>query len=184
MNTDRNMKSKRTLFGSIALSLIVGVVGVMVWGGTHVQAATVDSTLSIPVSGTVTATDGTRITFSGTVVISSSAVTDAPDTPPFTILTFDSSNVIGTSGSGANKKTYNTNGYQVTKIRDLKPTDVIAMTVPVNLAGASVTLAKEWLATFTLNFNTATGQITSGNVTATTNTTATSQTTGTVQVAP
>ena len=183
MNTDRNMKSRRSLFGSIALSLIIGVVGGMVWGITPAQAATVDSTLTLPVSGTVTATDGTRINFSGTVVITSSAVTDAPDTPPFTMLTFDSSNITGTSGSGANKKTYNTGGYQVTKIRDLKPTDVISMTVPVNLAGASVTLAKEWLATFTLNFN-ATGQITSGSVTATANTTATNPTTGTVQVAP
>src|SRR5215212_528625 len=108
MNTDRNMKSKKTLFGSIALSLIVGVVGVMVWGGIYAQAASVDSTLSLPVSGTVTATDGTKITFSGTVVVRSSAVTDAPDTPPFTILTFDTSNVTGTSGSGASKKTYNT----------------------------------------------------------------------------
>src|SRR4051812_25736564 len=99
MNTNRNMKSKRTLFSSIALSLIVGVVGVIVWGGAHVQAASVDSTLSIPVSGTVTTTDGTKITFSGTVVISSSSVSDAPDTPPFTILAFDSSNIIGTSGS-------------------------------------------------------------------------------------
>ena len=184
MNTDRNMKSKRTLFGSIALSLIVGVVGVMVWGGIHAQAATVDSTLTIPVSGTVTATDGTKISFSGTVVISSSAVTDAPDIPPFTILTFDSSNVTGTSGKGASLKTYNTAGYQVTKIRDLKPTDVISMTVPVNVAGASVTLAKEWLATFTLNFNIARGQITSGSVTATANTTTTSSTTGAVQVVP
>ena len=172
MNTDRNMRSRRSLFGSIALSLIVGVVGAMVWGITPAQAATVDSTLTLPVSGTVTATDGTNINFSGTVVIKSSAVTDAPDTPPFTILTFDSSNVTGTSGKGASLKTYNTAGYQVTKIRDLKPTDVISMTVPVDLAGDSVTLAKEWLATFTLNFNIATGQLTSGSVTATANVTA------------
>jgi hypothetical protein len=183
MNTDRKMKSKRSLFGSIALSLIVGVVGVMVWGGMHAQAATVDSTLSIPVSGTVTATDGTKISFSGTVVINSSAVTDAPNTPPFTILTFDTSNITGQSGKGASLKTYDTAGYQVVKIRDLKPTDVISMTVPVNLAGASVTLAKEWLATFTLNFS-ATGQLTSGSVTATANTTTTSSTTGAVQVVP
>ena len=184
MNTDRNMKSKRSLFGSIALSLIVGVVGVMVWGGVHAQAATVDSTLSLPVSGTVTATDGTKITFSGTVVIKSSAITDAADTPPFTILTFDTSNITGTSGKGATLKNYDTAGYQVVKIRDLKPTDVISMTVPVNVAGASVTLAKEWLATFTLNFNVATGQLTSGSVTAASNTTTTSSTTGTVQVVP
>ena len=183
MNTDRNMKRKRSLFGSIALSLIVGIVGVMVWGGMHARAASVDSTLTLPVSGTVTATDGTKITFSGTVVIKSSAVTDAPDTPPFTILTFDSSNVTGTSGKGASQKNYDTGGYQVTKIRDLKPTDVISMTVPVNVAGASVTLAKEWLATFTLNFN-ATGQLTSGSVTAAANTTTTSSTTGAVQVVP
>src|ERR1044072_4762719 len=138
MNTDRNMKSKRTLFSSIALSLIVGVVGVMVWGGIHAQAATVDSTLSIPVSGTVTATDGTKITFSGTVVVKSSAITDAADTPPFTILTFDTSNITGKSGKGASLKNYDTARYQASKIRDLKPTDVISMTVPVNLAGASV----------------------------------------------
>jgi hypothetical protein len=183
MHTDRNMKSKRSLFGSIALSLIVGVVGVMVWGGMRAQAATVDSALTLPVSGAVTTTDGTKINFSGTVVIKSSAVTDAPDALPFTILTFDTSNITGTSGSGANKKTYNTGGYQVTKIRDLKPSDVISMTVPVDLAGSSVTLAREWLATFTLNFD-ATGQITSGTVTATANTTATNPTTGAVQVVP
>jgi hypothetical protein len=183
MNTDRNMKSKRSLFGSIALSLIVGVVGVMIWGGMHARADTVDSTLTLPVSGTVTATDGTKITFSGTVVINSSAVTDAPDTTPFTILTFDTSNITGTSGKGANLQTYNTAGYQVTKIRSLKPTDVISMTVPVGIAGASVTLAKEWLATFSLNFS-ATGQLTSGSVTAAANTTTTNSTTGEVQVVP
>ncbi|HEX8090144.1 MAG TPA: hypothetical protein VF762_14890 [Blastocatellia bacterium] len=183
MNTDRNMRSRRSLFGSIALSLIVGVIGGMVWGITPAQAATVDSTLTLPVSGTVTTTDGTNINFSGTVLIKSSAVTDAPDTPPFTILTFDTSNVTGTSGKGASMKTYDTGGYQVVKIRDLKPTDVISMTVPVDLAGASVTLAKEWLATFTVNFN-ATGQLTSGSVTATANTTTTSSATGTVQVVP
>jgi hypothetical protein len=177
------MKSKRSLFGYIALSLIVGVVGVMVWGGMHAQAANVDSTLSLPVSGTVTTTDGTRIAFSGTVVIKSSAVTDVTDAPPFTILTFDTSNITGTSGNGANKKTYDTGGYQVTKIRSLKPTDVISMTVPVDLAGASVTLAQEWLATFTLSFN-ASGQLTAGSVTATTNTTATSPTTGAVEAVP
>ena len=183
MNTNRNMKSKRTLFGSIALSLIVGVVGVMVWGGMHARAATVDSTLTLPVSGTVTTTDGTKITFSGTVVINSSAVTDAPDTTPFTILTFDTSNITGTSGKGANVKTHNTGGYQVVKTRTLKPTDVISMTVPVNIVGDSVTLAKVWQATFTLNFNTS-GQLTSGSVTAAANTTTTNSATGTLQVAP
>jgi hypothetical protein len=181
MNTGRNIKSKRSLFGSIALSLIVGVVGVMVWGGMHAQAATVDSTLVLPVSGTVTTSDGTKISFSGTVVVNSSAVTDAPDTPPFTILTFDTSDITGKSGKGASLKSYDTGGYQVIKIRDLKPADVISMTVPVNIAGASVTLAKEWLATFSLNFS-ATGQLTSGSVTATASTTTTNATTGAVQV--
>jgi hypothetical protein len=182
MNREQNMKSRRSLFGSIALLLIVGVVAVLTWGGMRAQAATVDSTLSLPVSGIVTTTDGTKINFSGTVVVHSSAVLDATDAPPFTVLTFDTSNVTGTSGSGANRKSYDTRGYQVVKIRDLKPTDVISMTVPVDLAGASVTLAKEWLATFTLNFNTA-GQLTSGSVSATTNTTTTNATTGAVQTA-
>ena len=149
------------------MSLLVVVIGVLAWGGTQAQAATVDSTLSIPVSGTVTAADGTRITFSGNVVVSSSAVMDVAGIPPFTMLTFDCSGVTATSGSGANKKTYDTRGYQVTKIREIVATDVITMTAPLDQTGASPLLASTWQVTATLNFNTATGQLTSGTLAAT-----------------
>jgi hypothetical protein len=190
MNTERNMKRKGSLFGSIALSLLVSVSGGLFWSGTSVQAdtraksggstqsgtttqatataanATVDSTLSIPVSGTVMAADGTRITFGGQVVISSSAVMDVVGIPPFTMLTIDCSGVTGTSGTGANQKSYNTGGFEVIKIRELHPTDAIDLTAPINQIGNTPALARAWQVTATLNFNTTTGQLSSGSLSA------------------
>jgi hypothetical protein len=157
------MKRRRSLFGSIALSLLV--IGGLVLGGAPAQAATVDSTLSIPVSTTFTASDGTRFTVSGNVVVKSSAVTDVTDVPPFVILTFDASGVKVTSGSGANKKTYDTRGFQVVKIRPLQATDVLVIPIPNVEISAPLTSADRYDATFTLNFNTA-GQLTSGTVSA------------------
>jgi hypothetical protein len=157
------MKRRRSLFGSIALSLLV--IGGLVLGGAPAQAATVDSTLSIPVSTTFTASDGTRFTVSGTVVVKCSAVMDATDVPPFVILTFDASGVNVTSGSGANKKTYDTRGFQVIKTRPLQATDVLTIPIPNVQTGAALTTADRYDATFTLNFNAA-GQLTSGTVTA------------------
>jgi len=201
MNTERNLKRRRSLFGSIALSLLVSVSGGLVWSGTPAQAdtsaqsgatapsgkaaksgataqsgattqtataanTTVDSTLTIPVSGNVTAADGTRISFSGNVIISSSAVVDVVGIPPFTMVTIDCSGVTGTSGTGANAKTYNTGGFQIIKIRTLQPSDAIDLTAPINQIGNTPTLARAWQVTATLNFNTATGQLTSGSLSA------------------
>jgi hypothetical protein len=163
MNTMKDMKRRRSLFGSIALSLLV-IVGLML-GSAPAQAATVDSSLSIPVSTIFTAADGTKFTVSGNVVINCSAVTDATDVPPFVILTFDASGLTVTSGTGTKKKTYDTRGFQVIKTRPLQATDVITITVPNVQTGAALTTADRYNATFTLNFNAA-GQITSGTVTA------------------
>lgn len=165
MNSERNMKRRRSLSGTIALSLLVWVIGGLMWGGTPAQAATVDSSLTIPVSGTVTAADGTKITFSGNVIVNSSAVTDVVGIPPFEVLTFDFSNVTGTSGSGANKKTYDTRGYQVIKIRELQATDVIVLTSPFDQTSAALTSANPSQVSATLNFNVATGVLTSGSIT-------------------
>ena len=99
MNTMQDMKRRRSLFVSIALSLLV--IGGLVLGSAPAQAATVDSTLSIPVSTTFTAADGTKFTVAGNVVVNCSAVTDATDVPPFVILTFDASGLTVTSGTGA-----------------------------------------------------------------------------------
>src|SRR5690242_21210216 len=117
MNTERNLKRKGSWFGSTALSLLFSVSGGLMWGGAPAQAAartqsggsaqsstttqaaatqastTVDSTLSIPVSGTVRTADGTSITFSGNVTVNSSAVTDVVGIPPFVMLAFDCSGV-------------------------------------------------------------------------------------------
>lgn len=180
------MKRSRPLPGPVALALLAGLAWGLAWGGARAEAAgpaqttttaqtaaapstTVDSSLSIPVSGTATAADGTRITFSGYVVVNSSAVTDAAGVPPFVMLTFDCTNVTATSGSGAKKVTYDTRGYQVVKIRELQPTDVITMTAPYDQLGAGLTLANQWQVTATLNFS-ATGQLTSGAITASSST--------------
>ena len=157
------MKRMRAIFSAIALSLLV--IGGLVLGGAPVQAETVDSTLTIPVSGNFTASTGTKFTFSGNVVVRCSAITDVADEPPFVIITLDATGLNLTSGSGANTKTYDTRGFQVIKTRPLVATDVITVPVPILETGAPVTAADRYNATFTLNFNAA-GQITSGTVTA------------------
>ena len=161
MNTVQDMKRRRSLFGSIALSLLV--IGGLVLGSTPAQAATVDSTPSLVVSGTYTAANGTKYNVSGKVIVKCSAVMDATDTPPFVILTFDATEVKVTSGSGASKKTYDTRGFQVIKTRPLKATDVIKIPTPLVEVGADLTKADRYESTFTLNFNTG-GQLTSGTV--------------------
>ena len=163
MNTMKDMKRRRSLFVSIALSLLV--IGGLVLGSAPAQAATVDSSLTILVSTTFTASDGTKFTVTGNVVVNCSAVMDATDVPPFVILTFDASGLAVTSGTGAKKKTYDTRGFQVIKTRPLQATDVITIPVPNVQTGAALTTADRYNATFTLNFNAA-GQLTSGTVTA------------------
>jgi Ca2+/Na+ antiporter len=187
MNTKRNLKKRGSLLGSILLSLLV-LVGSMpasadtqaqsqssstaaqsdtaTQTATTAQSSTIDSTLLIPVSGTVAAADGTLITFSGNVLVSCSAVTNIAPIAPFVMLTFDCSGVTGTSGTGTSQRKYDTGGYQVSKLRDLQPSDSITVTVPVNLAGAGVTLAKAWQVTANLTFNTTTAKITSGTLSA------------------
>ena len=183
MNEQRNMKARRSLFSPVALSVVVWVIGGLVLIGMPVQASTttqaavtpaptstIDSSLSIPVSGTVVAADGTRITVGGFVIVNSTAVTDVVGIPPFVMLTFDCSNVTASSGAGANKKTYDTKGFQVTKIRDLQPTDVIVVTTPALQTSASVLTASSWQVTVTLNFDTVTKKLTSGSIAAGNNT--------------
>jgi hypothetical protein len=189
MNTERNMKRKGSLFPSIVLSLFVSVSGGLIWGGTLAQAAiqaqaggsaqssttsqasataastTVDSTLSIPVSATVTMADGTSIALSGNVTVNSSAVMDVVGIPPFLMLTFDCSGVTATSGTPTARKMYDTSGFQVNKIRMLQPSDTVVITVPINQTAARVTLASTWQVTANLSFNT-TGQLTGGTLAA------------------
>ena len=161
MNTVQDMKRRRSLFGSIALTLLV--IGGLVLGGAPAQAATVDSTLLINVSGNFTAADGTKFNVSGKVLIKCSAVMDATDVPPFVILTFDATDLKVASGTGQNKKTYDARGFQVIKTRPLQATDVLKIPIPNVETGADLTTATRYDATFTLNFNTA-GQLTSGTI--------------------
>ncbi|HJQ70442.1 MAG TPA: hypothetical protein VKA70_15800 [Blastocatellia bacterium] len=163
MNSVRNKYRRRSLFGSFALSLLV--IAGLVLGSAPAQADAVESTLTIPVSGNFTSSNGTRFTVSGNVVVKCSAVVGEAGVEPFVIITFDATGLTVSSGSGANLKTYDTRGFQVIKTRPLVATDVITVAVPSIETGGALTAADRYNATFTLNFNAA-GQITSGTVTA------------------
>lgn len=182
----RNMKTRRWLFSPIVL--FVWIIGGLLWSGmpvraaAPVQAASVDSSLLINVSGTVTAPDGTKITVSGYVTVNSTAVPDITGALTSVVITFDCSNVTGTSGVGAKQVTYDTKAYRCTKIRPLQATDTISVVSPYFAGGSGVLSANSWMVTATLNFSVSTGQLASGSITVGNNTTTTNPTTGAVTV--
>ncbi len=169
MMTQRNMKTRRSVFSPIVLSLLVGIMG-LVWSGTSAQAATaqaaaVDSTLDIPVDGTITEADGTILSIKGYVTVNCTLVTDASlKTPPAVVLAFDFSHVLaqdGLTGTGALK----TGGFQDIKIRPLQDSDVIPITCPYFLNKLGVSSADTWLVTTTLKFDVTTGLLAGGSAT-------------------
>jgi len=169
MKTQPNMKTRRSLLSPIVRSPLVGIIGGVPWSGTSAQVATqaptVQSTLSIPVVGTVTEAGGTTIFVGGYVTVKSTMVTDVLGTPPIVVLTFDFSNVYGVSGGPVlkNSQVYVTGGHQATKIRPLRASDVIPITSPYFTGAAGLLSANSWLVTTTLNFNVSTGVLTSGS---------------------
>lgn len=173
MKTQRNMKRRRSLFSLIVLSLVVGITGGLAWSSTSgqaatVQVATVDSTLNIPVSGTVIEPDGTILTVSGYETVNSTRVTDADGTSPRVVLSFDFSHVMASDGLTATGA-FKTGGFQDIKIRPLQASDVIPITCPYYLNKTGVSAADTWLVTTTLNFDVTTGVLTSGSTTVGTN---------------
>lgn len=170
MNTQRNVKTRRSLFGPIIVTLLVWVVVGLVSGGSSAQAQTttptVDSSLTISVSGTVHDSNGT-ISISGYVTVNCTRVIDTTEgSPPLVVLDFDFSNLRGVSGNSfMNLKTYVTGGNEDTQIRPLQASDVITVTCPYYDRAKGILSAKSLLVTATLNFDVSTGKLTSGSIT-------------------
>ena len=160
------MKTHRWILSPIVLSLLV-----LAWSGTTASAQTaiatnviVQSSVTIPVSGTVTEPDGTVLTISGSVLVDSGKVTDADGTSPRVVLSFDFSKVIasdGLTGTGVLK----TGGFQAIKIRPLQASDVLPLTCPYFLNRNGVSTAETWLVTTTLKFDVLAGTVVGGSTT-------------------
>ena len=157
------MKMRQRFFTPVVLSLLVGIAGGLVSGGTSALAAT--TTLVIPIAGTV---DGLpeSVSLSGKVQIQSRMVTD-PDfgTPPAVILSID---FLVVSGRGLSTGTrYVASGEQHLR-RTLVPSDLVEITFPFFPQGArGAAQARPGLASFTMSFDVTTGRLTgaTGSVT-------------------
>ena len=174
MKRERNIRTRRSSLNPIAISLLVWITGALVCGGIPARAASqatppatpVDSSIRINVSGAVTAPNGTVIKVSGYVIVNSRAVPNRTGALASVVLAFDFSNVTARVGSGAHEVTYDTKGFQSTKIRPLQASDVIQIVVPYSPSGSGPTTeANTLLVTATLNFNVATGVLVSGSIT-------------------
>jgi hypothetical protein len=173
MNTQVNIKTGRRRFSVNVLALLVGVVAVLVLGSPSVQAqtttagaSTVDSSITIPTSGTVSDPSG-AITVSGSVIIKARRVIDNTTTtlPPLVLLDFDFSQLKGTTGSGKTLKTYVTGDNHATEMRPFQAADTIVVTIPYFDSTKDALSASSFLATATLNFDVSTGKLTSGSLT-------------------
>jgi hypothetical protein len=171
MNTQLNIKARRSLFNPAFLTLLIGVV-VMVLGGPSIQAQTttsdapVDSSLTIAAKGSFSDPNGT-ITVSGNVIINCRRVIDTTSTttPAIVLLDFDFSQLTGTSGSTKTTvKTYITGDNRASEIRPLRDTDTIIITAPYFESTKSEMSARTMLVTATLKFDTTTGKLASGSI--------------------
>ena len=176
MNTQRNMKTRRSLFSLIVVTLLVGIVGGLLSNSsayaqdaqttTTAQSTSVDSSLAISASGTVNDPNGT-ISVSGYVIVNCTRVIDTTlASPPTVLLNFDFSKLRGTSGKSlVNMKVYVTGGNQDDQIRPLQASDVITVACPYYDSSKDILSANSWLVTATLNFDVTTGKLTSGTAT-------------------
>ncbi|HKG60455.1 MAG TPA: hypothetical protein VKB05_11910 [Pyrinomonadaceae bacterium] len=175
MNTQVNIKTGRQRFSANVLTLLVGVVAVLVLGNPSVQAqtagaSTVDSSVTIATTGTVT--EGTTtVNVNGSVTIKCRRVIDNTSTTltPLVLLDFDFSQLQGTTGSGKTLVTYVTGDNHATAIRPFQASDTIVVTIPYFDSTKDALSANTFLATAALNFDSSTGKLTSGTLTYGTN---------------
>lgn len=203
MNIQLNIKARRLLFSPSFVTLLIGVVALLVLGGSSVQAqtattdstattsttttttttqpaGTVDSSITLPVKGSVTDPNGT-ITFTGNVIVSCRRVIDVNNavTTPLVLLDFDFSGVQGTSGSLKTQIVYTTGDNHASEIRPLQASDTIVVSTPYYDTNSGPLSAKTMLVNATLNFDVNAGKVTSGTISVGNNV-ATSATVGTV----
>src|ERR1044071_2044895 len=122
MNTRLIIKSFVTVsVGVVAVLALLVLAGPAVQAQTTAPDAPVDSTITVPVKGSVSDPNGT-ITVSGNVIISCRRGIDnlSTTTPALVLLDFDFSQVKGTSGSLKTLKSYVTGGTHANEIRPLQ----------------------------------------------------------------
>jgi len=173
MNTQLNIKARRSLFSPTFVTLLIGVV-VLVLGGRSIQAQTtttdtsapVDSSLTIVAKGSFSDPNGT-ITVSGNVIINCRRVIDTTSTttPGIVLLDIDFSQLKGTSGSTKTTlKTYVTGDNRATEIRPLRDTDTIIVTAPYFESTKNELSARTMLVTATLKFDVTTGKLAGASI--------------------
>ena len=182
MNRNLNIKTRRQVFSPNVVTLLVLIVVLLVLGGPSTKAQTstgttvtaadstvVDSSIKIPVKGTVNDPNG-AITVSGTVIVNCRRVIDTTATTstvgaPLVLLDFDFSQLKGTSGSLKTLKTYVTGDNHADEIRPFQASDTIIVTSPYFDSTKDVMSARTMLVTAALNFDLGTGKVTSGSIT-------------------
>jgi len=185
MNTKLNIKT-------LSLGIVV-VLAMLALGGLSVQAQTtttaadapVDSSITLPVKGSVTDPNGT-VTLTGNVIITCRRVVDTTSVanPSIVLLDFDFSGVQGSSGSTkATLKTYVTGENHATEMRPLQASDTIIVATPYFDSTKDALSARTMLVSATLNFDISSGKLTSGSLSVGNNV-VTSAAVGTVTAAP
>jgi hypothetical protein len=171
MNTQLNIKSRLRLFSPTFVTLLIGIVAVLAFGGPSVQAQTtatdapVDSSITLVVKGSVTDPNGS-ITVTGNVIVTCRRVIDTTSvtSPSLVLLDFDFSQVKGTSGSKTTLKTYVTGGNHAEEIRPLQGSDTIIVTLPYYDSTKNALSARTMLVSANLNFDIASGKLTGGSI--------------------
>jgi hypothetical protein len=195
MNTQLNTRTWQRLFSPSFVTLSVGIVMVLAMlavGSPSVQAQTttasdapVDSSITLAVKGSVTDPNGT-INVTGNVIITCRRVIDTTSvtSPSLVLLDFDFSQLKGTSGSTkATLKTYVTGDNHATEIRPLQASDTVIVPTPYYDSSKDALSARTMLVSATLNFDIASGKLTSGSLSVGNNV-VTSAAVGSVTAAP
>ena len=174
------------------MTLVLGIVAVLAFGGSSVQAQTttasdapVDSSIILAVKGSVTDPNGT-ITVQGNVTITARRVIDTTSvtSPSIVLLDFDFSQVKGTSGATkATLKTYVTGDNHATEIRPLQSSDTIIVPTPYYDSTKDALSARTMLVSANLTFDIASGKLTGGTLSVGNNV-VTANSVGTIQTAP
>lgn len=179
MNRQLDINTRRRSLRPHVVTHMAIVVVLVVLAGPSAQAQTtttaktppptdnsvVDSSLTVSAKGTLNDPSG-AISVSGSVVVAARRVIDSTSatTPPIVVLDFDFSNLQGTSGNGKTQKVYVTGDNHATEIRPLQASDTIIVTCPYFESTKDGLSAKSMLVTATLNFDIATGKLTSGSI--------------------
>ena len=179
------------------MTLVLGIVAVLAFGGSSVQAQTasdtttttaadapVESTITLVAKGSLTDAAG-NVTVQGNLPVFVKRVIDTTSvtSPSLVLVDIDFSQLTGTTGSGKTLKTYVTGGNHASEIRPLQASDQIIVPVPYYDSTKDALSARTMLLSITLNYDVSSGKVTGGSATVGNNV-VTSQSVGTIQTAP